>query len=83
MLYLINKTPVCSRELGDFPLSAAGDQRELQNPEGSGFEWFGCWARRVEYCGGYERCAQDSPQDCLAELRNIVDCFCSWILTFP
>lgn len=38
MLYLINKTPVCSQELGDFPLSAAGGQRELQSPEGSRFE---------------------------------------------
>lgn len=46
MLYLINKTPVCSRELGDFPLSAVGGQRELHSPEG--FEWFGCWGRRVK-----------------------------------
>lgn len=34
----INKTLVCGQELGDFLLSAAGDQRELQSPEGSGFE---------------------------------------------
>lgn len=46
VLYLMNKTPVCSWEI--FLLSAAGGQRELQSPEGSGFEWFECWSRRVE-----------------------------------
>lgn len=56
MLYLINKTPVCSRELGDFPLSAAGGQRELQSPEGSAFQCLGCWGRRVGVgvlCSGF------------------------------
>lgn len=79
MLYLINKTPVCSRELGDFPLSAVGAMGSCKVQRGLASSGLGVRA------GGskYERCAQDSPQDCLAELHNLVDCFCSWILTFP